>query len=166
MNDVAVLLLRLLPDVFLQLLDPGFTFFPAKVSVYVGRTECLAGLYVLGGVEHVVQDDAAAGHVDIDRERLGFRLGLNDLSLSLTTGGFISSRKLPHQRVPAVVVEIDAGHVRVVQSTRAATLLGLAPPSPIEVGGRRTATAGTREGGSLELLLLVVALESLQQVGS
>lgn len=113
-----------------------------------------------------MQDDAAACHSVGNGHRLGsLRLGLQDLSLSSCGRGLISSSKLPHESIPAVVVKIDSRHVGIVEGTSATSLLVVAGAGTIEVGGRCTAATRAREGGALEVRV-ILALESLQEVGS
>jgi hypothetical protein len=113
-----------------------------------------------------MENNTAAGHVDIDRERLGsLCFGFQDLPIS-GADGFVSSGQFPHERVSTIVVKVDASNVRVVQGTGSSALLAVAHASAIEVGGRGSTTSGTRESRSLKLLIAVLAgLESLQEIG-
>lgn len=87
---MTIFLLGFIADVFLQLLDPVLTLFPrACVSTYVrgivgykyGWCRKRKGDNLLGCIKHVPEDNTAAGHVDVNRERLGLGLGLQNLSL-------------------------------------------------------------------------------------
>lgn len=115
-------------------------------------------------VEHVVEDHTAAGHVHINRQRLRLRLGFQNLSLSGCARWLISSRKFSHKSIPTVIVKIDASHIGVVQSARTSALVVITSTGTVKVGGWCTTSAGAGEGRSLELVVL--ALESLQKIGS
>lgn len=112
-----------------------------------------------------MQDDTATSHVVGHRERLGrLRLGLQNLSLNSSGWRLISSCKLPHESISAVVVKVDASNISVVQGTCAATFVAIAGTSTVKVGRWSATSTSARKGGSL--VLLVLALESLQKIGS
>lgn len=119
---------------------------------------------ILIGIEHVVKNNATTGLTHADGQRLWLRLRFENLSLSVCARGLISSRKFPHKSVPAVVIKIDASDVGVVQSAGTSPLVVITGTGTIKVGGRSTTTTSARE--SRPLILLVLALESLQEIGS
>lgn len=119
---------------------------------------------MLLGFKHVVKHNTATRHVDINREWLRLRLGLQDLSLVVAIGAIVGPGKLSHQRIATVVVKVDARNVRVVEGAGTARFLILSASRPVEGGCLRATSTGARKGGTLELLIL--AGKSLQQVGS
>lgn len=161
MNDVAILGLSLFADIVLELLDPLFTLFSVErlASDQTGGTR---EVDVLSRVKHVVENNASAGHVNVDRQWLGLRLGLENLSVRNNASRWlVSSCQLPHEGIAAIVVKVDTGNVGVVESTGAGALLVVACASTVEVGARGATSAGARESRSLELLMMILALESL-----
>lgn len=125
------------------------------------------GIDVLSRVKHVVENNASAGHVHVDRQRLGLRLGLENLSLrNDASRGLVSSCQLPHEGITTIVVEVDTSNVGVVEGTGTGALFVVACASAIKVGGGGATSAGARESRSLELLMMILALEPLQEIGS
>lgn len=117
-------------------------------------------------VKHVVKDNTAARHGVGDRHWLGsLRLGFENLSLSICGRGVISSCKLSHESIPAIVVKVDTRHVGIIESASTTSLLVVTSAGTIEIGGWCTTASRAREGGSLKLWV-VLTLESLQEVGS
>lgn len=170
MNHVPVLFLAFLADVLFELLDPLVPFFSVRWLVVLCRFGM--GPHVLGRIKHVAQHDAAAGLRDRNGRLLGLRHRLGDDALRV---GFsfvrrlIGPRELAHKGISAVVVEVDARHVGVVEGARAAgPLLVVASACPVKVPARSTsvrpAAAGPRKGRSLEVGL-VLAAEAREQVG-
>ncbi len=120
MDHMAIFFFGFLSNVILQLLDPVFTFLPTrKKKKRLAEVPRKSGMEkevdVLRYLKHVVEYNAAAGHVYINRERLGFGLRLKNLSLiTASTGGFIGPSKFPHQCISAVVVEVHAGDISII----------------------------------------------------
>ena len=168
-DDVSVLLLTLGSDVVLQLLDPGLALLPGEPLA--GMPKRMGEGHILGWVEHVLEHDASAGHADVRRSR--FRLRIRPRHLKLLVGAvglrdrLVGSSELPHECVPAVVIEVDAGNVSVVQgASSSCTFVGIPPSGAVEgascATGVCTASAETREGRALKAALIVaVAMEAL-----
>jgi hypothetical protein len=99
--------------------------------------------------------------------------GLTSLRFSSTVRfwrRFICSCKFPHQCISAIVIEVHTGNVCIIQGTRTArTLVIVAATSAIE-GTTNAASLGASptmagESRSLEVVLVALAMESLQKVG-
>lgn len=112
-----------------------------------------AGGDLLGGVKHVLKHNATAGLVDADWERAsGLNNGFDDLLLVGTIGisRFVSTCKLPHESISAVIVEVHAGNISVVESASAAsTLVVITTASAVE-GTTRASGMGTTATGTGE----------------
>src|SRR5690606_7850499 len=119
---------------------------------------------VLIRIKHVVQHNAPARLVNVDREWLHLCLGLQYLSLLGDGRRLVGSGKLSHQCITAVVVKVDPRYVGIVESTGATCLVVVPGAGPVEVGRLLAAAAGTRECGAWERLIL--ARKSLQKIGS
>lgn len=167
MNDVAILGLGLFADIVLELLDPVFTLFPVERLASGHQPSRDKGVDVLSRVKHVVKNNASTGHVHVDRQRLGLRLGLENLSVRNNASRWlVSSCQLPHEGIATIVVKVDTGNVGVVESTGTGALLVVACASAIKVGSSGATSAGARESRSLELLMMILSLEPLQEIGS
>jgi hypothetical protein len=154
---MAVLLLGLLTNLVLQLLDPILAFLPAESLVWLCPRK-KGMVYVLGWVKHVMQNHAATRHVDVDRKRFRLGLGFENLSLNRAVVWLVSSCQLAHEGISAIIVEVNASDIRVVQGAGAGALVIVSAAGPVKVGGRGASAAGSRESRSL--ILLILALES------
>ncbi len=125
-------------------------------------------------VKHVLENHASAGHVD--RRWQGLHLGDGLYDSALIVGAidlrfghrFVSSCKLSHQRIPAVVVEVDTSYVSVIQGARASSSLVIVTSAsavegaPSAAGVRSTSTV-PRKSGALEVTLLIdVAVKAVK----
>lgn len=109
--------------------------------------------HLLFGVKHIVQDNTAASHVDVDRKRLRFGLGLhNDLVFS-SIRGFVGPGKFSHQCIATVIIEVYSCDICVIEGACAAGLVAVSSPGSIKRRSLATAAAGSREGGALEIVL-------------
>lgn len=165
-HDAAVLLRSFLPDFVLELLGPVLAHLPVAGLASLPGSKPNERRYVLGGIKHVVKHHTATSHADVDGEWLRLSLGLENLSLRLAVAWLVSSCQLPHEGVSAVVVKVDTSDVGIVQRTGTSALLVVSAAGAVEVGRLRAPAPCSGEGGSLELLLLILALESPQEVGS
>ena len=64
MNNVAIFLFCLSSNVILKLLLPGITFFPMELLALIFPRK---GVDLLRRIEHVLEHNASASHVDVDR---------------------------------------------------------------------------------------------------
>jgi hypothetical protein len=163
-HHVAVFLGGFLPDFILELLGPVLALLPVNRLASAAKSRTRG--YALGGVKHVAEHHTATRHADIDGERLRLSLGLENLSLRLAVVWLVSSCQLPHESVAAVVVKVDTSNVGVIEGTGAGALVVVPATGAVEVGRLRASPSRSGEGGTLELLLLILALESPQEVGS
>ena len=129
--------------------------------------------HLLCRIEHVSQKDTATCLTDADREGLRFSLWLGHLLFLVDiVRGIVCSSEFTHQRIPAVVVEIDTGYIGVIQSTcPTSPLVIVATSSTIEIAsgatGLRTSTTVAGESRSLKRLLVgTLTLEPLQKICS
>ena len=165
MNDVAIFLFGFLSNVILKLLDPAFTFFPVFALVKITDKDNSMKRNVLLGIKHIVQDYTATCHVYLDREGFGLSLRFNDRSFVLSAvGGLVRSSKFSHQGITTIIVKVHTSNVSVVQGTGTGCLVVVTAAGSIEA--RRLRTSSTSTGESRALIWLVLALESLQEIGS
>jgi hypothetical protein len=166
-HDVAIFLLAFGTDVVLELLDPAFAFFPG-LKVSAGTSNGVKGGHLLRRIKHISQQNAAARLADIDWERL--TLLLWDDSAFLGHGsGIIGPSKLSHQCISAVVVEVHASDIGIIQSTGpASTLVVITTACTIEsasgAASVRTPPTGTGKGRAL-VAWLVLTLKALKKIG-
>lgn len=114
---------------------------------------------VLRLVIHVLDDNTAAGSRLIDNHRFRLlRLRCGDLLLRL-----ISPRELAHESVTAVIREIDARDIIVVERASSTRFVAAGAVEVAGTAGVGAAAAGAREGRSLELCLLSLRAKSVQQ---
>ncbi len=174
MDHMAILAFTFRPDVILELLDPGIPFFSTWLSAYRRAEKIRDEPNLLCRVKHVLENHASAGHVDGRWQGLHFGDGLDDSALIVGAidlrfrHRFVSSCKLSHQRIPAVVVEVDASHIGVIQGASASSpLVIVSSASAVEgassTAGVRSTSAVPRKSGTLKVTLLIdVAVKAVK----
>ncbi len=121
MNDFPVFFGTLSSDIVFELFDPTVTFFPVRLSASGYGIWMNGSGDVLLRIEHVSEQNTSASLVDADRQWLVLCLRLGDGTLLVSTIRFgcrvICTRKLPHQRISAIIVEIHSSDVCIVKGT-------------------------------------------------
>ena len=94
-------------------------------------------------IKHVPKQYTSAGLVDTDRQWLVLCLGLDNGALLVSTIGFgsrvICTRKLPHQRISAIIVEVHSSDVCIIKSTSTSSTFFTVPASSTIESTARTA---------------------------
>jgi hypothetical protein len=167
-NDFPVFFVTLSSNVFLELFDPRFTFFPNNMSAMQCSQEHRH--HILGRIEHIAEQNASACLVNTNRQRFSLRLWFDNLSLLINAvrlrSRLVCPSEFPHQRISTVIVKVDTGNIRVVKGACApSAFLVVATPgtikSPTGTPGLGSATAMSREGRPLVVALVFLSLESL-----
>ncbi len=167
MHNVAIFLLAFGTDVVLELLNPAFAFFPVS-NISALTWNGLDGSHLLRRIKHIPQQNAATRLADIDWQRLALLLW-NDTAFLGHGGGIICPSKFAHQCISAVVVEVHASDIGIIQSTGpASTLVVITAACTIESAAGatsvRSSPAGTGKGRAL-VAGLVLTLKALKQIG-
>ena len=130
MNDFPVLFGTLSSNVVFELFNPSVTFFSVEMSAPIhrkGTRRRKKSEDVLLRIEHVPEQNASTSLIDTDRQWLVLCLGLDARALLVSTIRFgcrvICTRKLPHQRISAIVVEVHSSNVCIVKGTSTSTTL-------------------------------------------
>lgn len=144
MNDFPVFFSTLSSDVVFEIFDPSVTFFPMETSALLSPrgTTRTGSEYVLLRVEHVPEQNTSASLIDADRQWLVLCFGLDDRALLVSTIRFgcrvICTRKLPHQRISAIIVEIDSSNVCIIEGTSTSSAFLIVTASSTIEGATRT----------------------------
>lgn len=149
-HDLAILLVTLVLDVVLELVLPV----GVGLSVSCVSKQCpiiKRAKYLLVLVVHVLQENTS-GSSGLLNHRLLYLLSLWSHLLLW----FISTSQLAHERITAVIAEVDTANVSIIECARTARLVDVAGCCSVEIACTTSVSATathTGEGGSLSVAL-------------